>query len=105
MAVGIGALPRLARAGVASVERRDIDTYAETGHCFSYRRATHAGEDDYGRLEFSRGIQQGDQAFKGMKAQRLRIVRLTQDLLPYLRGRAFISQLIVQQSGQSAPHH
>ncbi len=41
---------RLARAGVASVERHDIDTYAETGQCFSYRRATHAGEDDYGRL-------------------------------------------------------
>lgn len=41
---------RLARAGIAAVERLEVDTYAETEHCFSYRRATHAGEDDYGRL-------------------------------------------------------
>lgn len=40
---------RLAGAGIAAIERLDIDTYAETEHCFSYRRATHAGEDDYGR--------------------------------------------------------
>ncbi len=41
---------RLARAGIAAVERLDVDTYAEADRCFSYRRATHAGEDDYGRL-------------------------------------------------------
>ena len=41
---------RLARAGIATVERLDVDTYAEADRCFSYRRATHAGEDDYGRL-------------------------------------------------------
>ena len=41
---------RLARAGIDAVERLDVDTYAEAERCFSYRRATHAGEDDYGRL-------------------------------------------------------
>ena len=41
---------RLARAGIATLERLEVDTYAEADRCFSYRRATHAGEDDYGRL-------------------------------------------------------
>ena len=40
---------RLARAGVASVEDLGCCTYAEAERFFSYRRATHRGEADYGR--------------------------------------------------------
>ena len=39
---------RLARAGV-SVERIGLDTYADEARFFSYRRACHRGEPDYGR--------------------------------------------------------
>jgi YfiH family protein len=40
---------RLAAAGIASVERLDACTYAREDDFFSYRRATHRGEKDYGR--------------------------------------------------------
>jgi len=38
-----------ARAGLGSVEDVTLDTYAEETLFFSYRRATHRGEPDYGR--------------------------------------------------------
>lgn len=40
---------RLADAGVATVEALGEDTYAQPARYFSYRRATHAKEPDYGR--------------------------------------------------------
>ena len=40
---------RLARAGVATVTRMGACTYTRREEFFSYRRATHAGETDYGR--------------------------------------------------------
>jgi YfiH family protein len=40
---------RLARAGVGTVERLGLDTYADAERFFSYRRATHRGEPAYGR--------------------------------------------------------
>ncbi len=40
---------RLAEAGVARVEALGIDTYSNPGLFYSYRRATHRGEPDYGR--------------------------------------------------------
>lgn len=40
---------RLARAGVSHVEITGQDTFAETDNFFSYRRATHAKQADYGR--------------------------------------------------------
>ena len=40
---------RLAAAGLRSVEGLGLDTYAEPERFFSYRRATHLGEADYGR--------------------------------------------------------
>jgi polyphenol oxidase len=40
---------RLANAGVGTVQVMRVDTYAEPELCFSYRRATHRGEPDYGR--------------------------------------------------------
>lgn len=40
---------RLARAGVRDIEALGEDTYAQPERFFSYRRATHAGEPDYGR--------------------------------------------------------
>ncbi len=42
-------LSRLAAAGIAAADALDIDTYAEDGHFFSYRRTCHRGETDYGR--------------------------------------------------------
>lgn len=41
---------RLERAGVARVESLGRDTYAEPELFYSFRRATHRGEPDYGRL-------------------------------------------------------
>ena len=35
--------------GLATVERVDHDTYSDPARLFSYRRATHRGEPDYGR--------------------------------------------------------
>jgi YfiH family protein len=40
---------RLIAGGIGEVEALDLDTYAEPGRFYSYRRATHRGEDDYGR--------------------------------------------------------
>ena len=43
------AAARLARAGVGEVERLSLDTYADAERFYSYRRATHRGEPNYGR--------------------------------------------------------
>jgi polyphenol oxidase len=40
---------RLNRAGIGSVELLHADTYARETDFYSYRRATHRGESDYGR--------------------------------------------------------
>lgn len=40
---------RLAAAGVGRVEMLGLDTYADADRFFSYRRATHRAEPDYGR--------------------------------------------------------
>jgi YfiH family protein len=40
---------RVESAGVADVERLDVDTYTREQDFFSYRRATHRDEPDYGR--------------------------------------------------------
>jgi purine-nucleoside/S-methyl-5'-thioadenosine phosphorylase / adenosine deaminase len=40
---------RLRRAGLAAIEDLDACTYADPALFFSYRRATHRGESDYGR--------------------------------------------------------
>lgn len=40
---------RLRAAGIAAVEDLGLDTYADETRFFSYRRATHRGEPDYGR--------------------------------------------------------
>ena len=40
---------RLAEAGVMRVEALGLDTYADADRFYSYRRATHRGEADYGR--------------------------------------------------------
>lgn len=41
---------RLKSAGVGAVADCGLDTYSDEGRWFSYRRATHRGEADYGRL-------------------------------------------------------
>lgn len=43
-------LSRLVAAGVGSVEWTGHCTYSDPAHFYSYRRACHAGEADYGRL-------------------------------------------------------
>jgi YfiH family protein len=40
---------RLGKAGVGQVEDLGLCTYADAGRFFSYRRATHRAEPDYGR--------------------------------------------------------
>ena len=40
---------RLRAAGIAQVEALGLDTYADADRFYSYRRATHRGEPDYGR--------------------------------------------------------
>lgn len=40
---------RLARAGIRDITITGHDTYADETGCFSYRRACHRGETDYGR--------------------------------------------------------
>ena len=40
---------RLLAAGVEQVEALQLDTYDDPGRFYSYRRATHRGEPDYGR--------------------------------------------------------
>ncbi|MFL6846156.1 MAG: peptidoglycan editing factor PgeF [Allosphingosinicella sp.] len=42
-------LSRLAAAGLSRIEALGEDTYSQPGLFFSYRRATHRGEPDYGR--------------------------------------------------------
>lgn len=44
------AAARLSAMGLASVQDLGVDTYADEARFFSYRRATHGGEADYGRL-------------------------------------------------------
>ncbi|MBV9290538.1 MAG: peptidoglycan editing factor PgeF [Hyphomicrobiales bacterium] len=41
---------RIRRAGVAGFEDLKLDTYADEARFFSFRRATHRAEPDYGRL-------------------------------------------------------
>jgi hypothetical protein len=41
---------RLMKAGIGAVGDCGIDTYADEARCFSYRRATHRKDADYGRL-------------------------------------------------------
>lgn len=40
---------RLAAAGLRTIEALGMDTYADEARFFSFRRATHRGEPDYGR--------------------------------------------------------
>jgi YfiH family protein len=40
---------RLIAAGIGEVEALNLDTYADADRFFSFRRATHRGEGDYGR--------------------------------------------------------
>ena len=40
---------RLAAAGLGRIEALGLDTYADPDRFFSFRRATHRGEADYGR--------------------------------------------------------
>lgn len=40
---------RLASAGIGRIEALGLDTYGEPDRFFSFRRATHRGEPDYGR--------------------------------------------------------
>lgn len=40
---------RLDSAGIGRVEALSLDTYADADRFFSYRRATHGGDPDYGR--------------------------------------------------------
>jgi YfiH family protein len=40
---------RLTDAGIGTVETIHLDTYSNPDLFYSYRRATHSGEDDYGR--------------------------------------------------------
>ncbi len=40
---------RLASAGIIRIEALGLDTYADPSRFFSFRRATHLGEPDYGR--------------------------------------------------------
>jgi YfiH family protein len=43
------AAARLERRGIAKVERLGLDTYLDANRFYSYRRATHRGEPNYGR--------------------------------------------------------
>jgi YfiH family protein len=40
---------RLGTAGIGAFDALGLDTYADPGRFYSYRRATHRGEPDYGR--------------------------------------------------------
>ncbi len=40
---------RLAQGGITKIEALGLDTYADADRFFSFRRATHRGEPDYGR--------------------------------------------------------
>jgi polyphenol oxidase len=41
---------RLTQSGISAIHDLDLDTYTDETRFFSYRRATHRGEPDYGRL-------------------------------------------------------
>jgi len=47
---------RLIAAGIGEVEALNLDTYADDDRFFSFRRATHRGEADYGRQLSAIGI-------------------------------------------------
>lgn len=47
---------RLVAAAIDEIEPLGLDTYADPGRFFSYRRATHRGEADYGRHLSAIGI-------------------------------------------------
>jgi YfiH family protein len=47
---------RLIAAGIDEIEALNLDTYADEGRFYSYRRATHRGEADYGRQLSAIGI-------------------------------------------------
>jgi YfiH family protein len=47
---------RLLAAGIGEVEALNLDTYADPDRFFSFRRATHRGEADYGRQLSAIGI-------------------------------------------------
>ena len=51
---------RLGAAGVGTVAPLGLDTYADPDRFFSYRRATHRGEPDYGRQISLIGLPHGD---------------------------------------------
>ena len=51
---------RLLAAGISEVETINVDTYADEERFFSYRRATHRGEPDYGRQLSLIGIAGGN---------------------------------------------
>jgi hypothetical protein len=40
---------RLILAGIGEIEALNLDTYGDSDRFYSYRRATHRGEADYGR--------------------------------------------------------
>jgi polyphenol oxidase len=40
---------RLILAGIGEIEALNLDTYGDPDHFYSYRRATHLGQKDYGR--------------------------------------------------------
>lgn len=47
---------RLVAAGIGEVEALNLDTYSDPARFYSYRRATHRGEADYGRQLSAIGI-------------------------------------------------
>ncbi len=50
---------RLRRAGVGQIEDIGLCTYADPALFYSYRRATHRAEDDYGRHVNAIALQDG----------------------------------------------
>lgn len=50
---------RLAAAGIGRVEALGLDTYADESRFYSFRRATHRGEPDYGRQIALIGVRSG----------------------------------------------
>ena len=50
---------RLRTAGIGQVEALGLDTYGAPGRFFSFRRATHLGEDSYGRQMSLIGLPRG----------------------------------------------
>jgi hypothetical protein len=51
---------RLAEAGVRRIDALGLDTYADEDRFFSFRRATHRGEPDYGRQIALIGLGDGE---------------------------------------------